>query len=753
MTRAAPPAAYRLVWQDEFDGTVLDEAKWQYRTDTRYWSTQLPANVNVSNGMLNLRLNKETMGGVDYTAGGIISRDLFRYGYYEALMKVPPGGGWHTSFWMMKANRPDTDTVAIELDVLENDSVTPLKYGVNVHRHLPTPHVTFGSKTVSTPSLSAGFHLLGCEFTAATIKYFFDGTLVQTVDATQFSHADMNIWLTSIAAPLGGTISVDDTRLPAVAQFDYVRFYEPCPAPNVSIIHPSSSAVTLADASTTLRLEASVTAQSGTPTVAWSLVDGPGTVAFSAPAAVQTQVSFSVAGTYTLQCAATNEGGTDSDRCHVGVAAPTLIELRQKTGGYQHTATIIRGDQPTWNAGSRNQLLVGRTSAPFRSLFSFDLSPLAPGAVIHETALDLKTVGGTGTVGALQLRALSATPVEGTGTADGSTGADLGTGTGATWTTRTGGNQPADLWSNAGGDFTAAVLSETPGFDATVSGRSVTLPTTPALTSFAQTAQAAAHPLDLILSATNESLAATAYVQLASDDDALESNRPVLRLSFTGNFAPTVNPGPSTTAFTGSPVMLGGSVTLATSCRWQLLSGPGIATFSAASSAASTVTFDEAGTYLLELAASGTFAETSRTLVVNVAAPDPATFAGWQAQTWPGVIDPNITGPSMDPDHDGLCNLLEWALHLDPTLPDAFRPGLARTAAELQYTYTRRKTAPGEAVFQLEWSDTLGNGWSSVGVIEDPPVSLTASKESVTVSLPKGTEGRRFLRLKVSASP
>ena len=85
MALAAPPAGYRLAWQDDFDGTTLDTAKWQYRTDTRYWSTQLPANVSVSNGLLNLHLKKETVGTVNYTAGGVISRNLVRYGYSEAF--------------------------------------------------------------------------------------------------------------------------------------------------------------------------------------------------------------------------------------------------------------------------------------------------------------------------------------------------------------------------------------------------------------------------------------------------------------------------------------------------------------------------------------------------------------------------------------------------------------------------------------------------------------------------------------------
>jgi hypothetical protein len=483
------------------------------------------------------------------------------------------------------------------------------------------------------------------------------------------------------------------------------------------------------------------------------MVDGPGTVTFSAPGEAQTDASFSAAGTYTLQCAGTAETGgyTGTDRILVGVSAPPKIELRQKDGGYQHVATIIRGDQPTWNAGSRNQLLAGRGSAPFRSVFSFELSSLAPRAILTDATLELKTstVVGAGTVGNLQLRSLSSTPVEGTGISDGTTGSDLGLGTGATWTTRTGGTQAADLWSTAGGDFTAAVLSETPGFDATVTARTVILPSTTALTSAVLTAASAAQPLNLILSTTNESVSGAAFVRLASDDDLLESNRPVLRLSFTGSAAPTVNPGPAPAALAGSPAALGGSVSGATSSQWRLLSGPGAATFSNASAAANNVTFDQAGTYLLELAAMGTFADASRSLLVNVA-PNPATFSGWQALTWPGVSDPNIIGPSMDPDKDGLSNLLEWSLHLDATIPSTFRPVLTKTATELQYTYTRRKAAPGEAVFQLEWSDTLGSDWSRTGVIEDAPVSLTATTESVTVKISTGSSGKRFLRLKVS---
>jgi len=93
-----PVDGYLLSWSDEFNGTSLDTNKWNYRTGVRYLSTLLPENVAVSNGLLNIHLKRETVGETSYTAGGTISKRLFRYGFYEACMRVPPGTGWHSAF-------------------------------------------------------------------------------------------------------------------------------------------------------------------------------------------------------------------------------------------------------------------------------------------------------------------------------------------------------------------------------------------------------------------------------------------------------------------------------------------------------------------------------------------------------------------------------------------------------------------------------------------------------------------------------
>ncbi len=223
-----PPPGYQLGWADEFDGNALNPEQWIYRTGERYWSTQLPDNVAVHDGYLWLAGKKEKSGKSDYTAGGVISKRVFRYGYYEARFKVPPKAGWHTSFWMMHhaaANATARPGSRQEIDVCENDSVTPKLYGANLHEWAPQ-HFGRGHRNVRTPDLAADFHVWGCEFTPEKVTYYFDGRIVLVNDATTIpDHGEMSLWLTTIASPLGNTRAVDDTALPAYAVFDYVRFY------------------------------------------------------------------------------------------------------------------------------------------------------------------------------------------------------------------------------------------------------------------------------------------------------------------------------------------------------------------------------------------------------------------------------------------------------------------------------------------------------------------------------------------------
>jgi len=223
---AAPPAGYKLLWADEFDGEEIDRGKWIYRTDSKHWSTQLPSNVSVKGGNLVLTLRKEAAGGKEYTGGGVISRQAFRFGYYESRFRIDAGKGWHTSFWLMGHDGSGGTGAAgtvLELDIIENDSIDLNSYSVNIHKW-KGEHTTHGHKRIAARALSE-YHVFGCLYTPDQVVFYLDNQPVQTVDVSHLPHGDLNIWLTSIASYLGKTDKVDESRLPGHVFFDYVRYY------------------------------------------------------------------------------------------------------------------------------------------------------------------------------------------------------------------------------------------------------------------------------------------------------------------------------------------------------------------------------------------------------------------------------------------------------------------------------------------------------------------------------------------------
>ncbi len=219
---------YVLDFFDEFNNTEIDTTKWAFRTDSKHWSTQLKRNVELKNGLLYLNLKKEKSLDKNYTGGGIISLDTFRYGYYETRVKIPEGEGWHTSFWLMKHNRlgnTDPSITEIEIDVFENDSKHPTGYEIAFHKWLGG-HISVFGQHVKTANMRIDFVEVACEYNPNYVIYYMNGNEVKNLDISEVPKGSINIWLTSIASHLGGTSSVDDNELPSNVIFDYVKYYK-----------------------------------------------------------------------------------------------------------------------------------------------------------------------------------------------------------------------------------------------------------------------------------------------------------------------------------------------------------------------------------------------------------------------------------------------------------------------------------------------------------------------------------------------
>ena len=230
-----PPPGYQLVFSDEFNGTSLDTNRWGFRLTDKMLSALQQDNVSVKDGNLVIALRKESVRGKDYTAGGVISREKFVYGYYEARFKTPPVEGWHTAFWAMRHRFGDTNAPLplLELDFCEQDGGDPhyFSFGViNQSRYdQKKNHRSWNAGRwviEDAPDTSADFHVWGCEFTPETTRFYFDGKLTKEVSSSGFPHDEMNVWVSVIASTLKGDRFVDDSKLPNAVLCDYVRVYQ-----------------------------------------------------------------------------------------------------------------------------------------------------------------------------------------------------------------------------------------------------------------------------------------------------------------------------------------------------------------------------------------------------------------------------------------------------------------------------------------------------------------------------------------------
>lgn len=511
--------------------------------------------------------------------------------------------------------------------------------------------------------------------------------------------------------------------------------------PTLSITSPTATTLALPDAASSLRLTASV---GGNAAITWSLVSGPGTATFANANASDTSVSFSTTGRYVIRATATNALGSVTQDITVDVAPPGSLTLRQGVNGYTHDATFIRADTTTWNSGARDQMLVGKNNSAFRALLSFGLSSV-PAYSVSGAQLDVWTdFAATGTMQTLELRSLTRSFIEGTG--NGSV-ATHGVGTGADWATYDGTN----TWASAGGSFGTEVLASVPGFNAvTTVNTQQTFASSPAMISAVTAAISNGTPLNLtILSPLTEAGVANNFTRLTSDDHATLARRPQLTITFMHQMLPTVNPGAAPSATVGSDISLAGS-TNGTTSAWTLLSGPGVVWFSNATSPTSTIKFSAPGTYTLKLAATNSLGESSRTLSVTVTGIAMTPIEIWRQTHFNNQANTGAGLDVADSDGDGVANLVEYATAMNPGANDVVPQSVTKAGSVLDFIYTQDKAAT-DVTCIVEWSDTLGNDWSTVGVSAPTIQSDNGTTQQIKVTVPAGIGvTKRFVHLKVT---
>ena len=221
----APDAGYRLIFDDEFNGTKLG-SDWTpgwlgagitgpvNSMETAAYSS---ANVTEKGGTLNLTLARtpvtSSRGAYPYTGALVTTRGhfTFTYGYVEWRVYLPESAGGLVADWpALWADGTGTWPSTGELDVMEG-------LNGNAAGHFIS---SSGSAGVFTTGPIHGWHTFGAAWQQGMVTYYYDGQQVGAITKDITGDPMFLVMDNTIAAT-----SPSASSYPAVMRVDWVRVW------------------------------------------------------------------------------------------------------------------------------------------------------------------------------------------------------------------------------------------------------------------------------------------------------------------------------------------------------------------------------------------------------------------------------------------------------------------------------------------------------------------------------------------------
>ncbi len=231
----------KLVWEENFDGKILNEKIWNFELGNGCpnlcgWGNNesqiyTKENHKLENGILVIEAKKD---GETYTSTRITTKAKkeFLYGRVEARAKLPVGTGIWPAFWMLGANISEIGWPKCgEIDILEYVGKEPDMVFTSLHTKDSFGN-TINTKKTSFPDIEEGFHIYAIDWTKDKIEFFVDNKCVYTFKP---ENKNENTWPfdkpfyfiinVAIGGNFGGPI-IDNEILPQKFEIDYIKVYQ-----------------------------------------------------------------------------------------------------------------------------------------------------------------------------------------------------------------------------------------------------------------------------------------------------------------------------------------------------------------------------------------------------------------------------------------------------------------------------------------------------------------------------------------------
>ena len=193
---------WELVWQDEFEGSELDDSKWSIQSgdgcdlgicgwgnnELQWYDSD---NVTVASGRLVIEARPDNRFGTPYTSGRIRSKGKgdWRYARVEVRARLPEGRGLWPAIWMLPTDEAYGGWAASgEIDIMELVGHEPATVHGTLHYGdaWPDNRSSGDSYTLDTGDFSDDFHVFRLDWEHEGImRWYVDGELYQT--QTQWS--------------------------------------------------------------------------------------------------------------------------------------------------------------------------------------------------------------------------------------------------------------------------------------------------------------------------------------------------------------------------------------------------------------------------------------------------------------------------------------------------------------------------------------------------------------------------------------
>lgn len=196
---------WKLVWHDEFDGSVLDTNKWDYRlyimhTRNKTWTDDAAGldgkgnlllriyekdgdyfSSHLQTGSNYMDLPGDQYGGskLSWPIGKMkTAKFLHKYGYYEIRCKLQTQPGWWSAFWLQSptiGSTLDPLDSGVEIDIMENFTRDGI-ISHNIHWNgYGKDHKSEGSGAVKIQPSTDGFHTFGLHWSPTGYIFYVDG--------------------------------------------------------------------------------------------------------------------------------------------------------------------------------------------------------------------------------------------------------------------------------------------------------------------------------------------------------------------------------------------------------------------------------------------------------------------------------------------------------------------------------------------------------------------------------------------------